>query len=422
MDSLILRGTTYHYRRRVPKRYRSVEPREVINTSLGTDSLTVARSKGPMFWAEKIKGWEARLAGDTDDAEQRFAAAQELAQARGFRYLPMHKVLELPFADLEKRLSAIPIRDGRPDLMEARALLGAAPKPSITVTAALKLYWSLTKDLIQKKSLDQLRCWKNPRIKAIKNFVDVVGDKPISEIDRDDMLDFRDWWIERIEYKGLTANSGNKDITHFSDVIRTVNEMKRLGLSLPLGGLTIKTGDAIPHPPFSDAWISDRLLAPAALDGLNAQARAILLTMINTGARPSEIANLTAKHIVLDSDIPHISIEADDRELKSRNARRKIPLVGCSLEAMRANPEGFPRYRDTSNLSATVNKFLWENGLKETDKHVLYSLRHSYEDRLRRAKIDERIRTQLFGHSYTREKYGEPSMAELLEAVQDAAL
>jgi len=50
--------------------------------------------------------------------------------------------------------------------------------------------------------------------------------------------------------------------------------------------------------------------------------------MVNTGYRPSEAASLTAAQIRLDVDVPHISIEPDDRQLKSRNAQRVIPLVG----------------------------------------------------------------------------------------------
>lgn len=81
-------------------------------------------------------------------------------------------------------------------------------------------------------------------------------------------------------------------------------------------------------------------------------------------------------------------------------ARRIItprrPLLGVSLEAMRAFPEGFPRYRESSvSLSATVNKFLRENSLMESDDYTLYSLRHSFEDRMLAAGIDDRIRRDL---------------------------
>jgi len=197
-------------------------------------------------------------------------------------------------------------------------------------------------------------------------------------------------------------------------VLRTVNRMKRLGLVLPLTDLSFKEGDSKKRPPFSVKWIKEKLLAPGALDGLNPEARAILLVMINTGCRPSELAALTANTIRLDHNVPHISIEPEGRQIKSKHARRTIPLLGVSLEAIRAFPEGFPRYRTSSaSLSATVNKYLRENGLMESDAHVLYSLRHSFEDRMLAAKIDERIRRDLFGHRLSRERYGDGATLEM---------
>jgi len=78
--------------KRVPKRYEPVEPRKFIWLSLHTDSETEANQKAGPAWAQLIAGWEAKLAGDTSDAEQRYAASRDLAAARGFRYLRADKV------------------------------------------------------------------------------------------------------------------------------------------------------------------------------------------------------------------------------------------------------------------------------------------------------------------------------------------
>lgn len=196
--------------------------------------------------------------------------------------------------------------------------------------------------------------------------------------------------------------------------------MKRIGLVLPLDGLSFKEGDAGQRSPFSPEWIQDKLLAPGALDGLNSEARGIFLTMVNTGARPSEIANLTRDRIKLDADVPHISIEPEDRQLKSSYAKRVIPLCGVSLATMQAHPDGFPRYRDKPGLSATVNKFLRENGLAETPEHTMYGLRHAFEDRMLAAGVDDRIRRDLFGHRLDRERYGKGATLEHLQRVVQA--
>jgi integrase len=383
----------------------------------------VAKSKAPVAWEHLVEGWEARLAGDTSDAERRFEAARELAAARGFRYLPAAQVASLPREDLLERIEAVPLRNGQPDRKEAAALLGGAREPKITVSRALELYWTLAADRTIGKSEDQLRRWKNPRIKAVNNFLAVVGDKALADISGDDMLDFRNWWVERIDSEDLTPNSANKDLIHLGDVLKTVNKMKRLGLVLPLTDLSFKEGEKRSRPPFSVAWIRDKLLAPGALDGLNLEARCIVLGMVNTGYRPSEGACLTAAQIRLDHNVPHISIEPVGRQLKSAYARRIIPLAGVSLEAFRQCPDGFPRYADNPALSATVNKYLRANGLMESPGHSLYSLRHSFEDRMLAAGIDDRIRRDLFGHRLTRERYGKGAdLDHLLRVIQAVAI
>lgn len=403
------RNKTFHLIKRVPKRYEGIEPRKVVWISLHTDSETVARQKAPAAWQNMVDAWEARRAGDREDAERRFEAARELAQVRGYRYLSADRVAKLPKEEFLERVRAAVKPDGEPDKIEAAALLGGAKEPPITVERALELFWTLAKDRTLGKSEDQLRRWKNPRMKAIRNFVDVVGNKNIADISADDMLDFRDWWVDRLASEGLAANSANKDLIHIADTLKTVNKMKRLGLVLPVGNMSFKDGkkNKRERPPFSVDWIKTKLLAAGALDGLNLEARCIVLGMVNTGYRPSEAAGLLPEHIRLEHDIPHISIEPVGRQLKTDQSQRVIPLTGVSLEAFKECPKGFARYRETSaTLSATVNKFMRENGLLQTPDHVLYSLRHSFEDRMLAAGVDERIRRDLFGHRLDRERYG----------------
>jgi integrase len=53
---------------------------------------------------------------------------------------------------------------------------------------------------------------------------------------------------------------------------------------------------------------------------------------------------------------------------------------------------------------------------------VFYSLRHSFEDRLLRADVDERVRRDLLGHALGRERYGEGGgLAYKLKMVEKVA-
>ncbi len=409
------RNKTFHLVRRVPKRFSNVEQRSVVTISLHTDSEAKALHKAEAIWERYVEAWEAKRAGDSEDAELRFDAARELADRRGFGFLSAEKVARLPLQEIVARARVAIPENREPDKIEAAAVLGGAREPEITIERALEFFWSLAKDRIIGKSSDQVRRWKTPRIKAVSNFVSIIGNKKISEITADDMLEFRDWWLERMSSENMAANTANKDLIFVSDILKTINVKKRLKLDLPIGGLTIKHSrkNKRIRPPFSNDWIRLKLLAPGALDGLNIEARCILLGMINTGYRPSEAAGLLPQHIILDHDVPHITIKPVGRVLKTQESERIIPLVGISLEAFKLCPNGFPRYRESSiTLSGTINKFLSENQLLETPDHVMYSLRHSFEDRMLAAKIDERIRCDFLGHRLSRERYGDGASLE----------
>jgi integrase len=377
--------------------------------SLNTDSQDLALKKAPAVWETLIAGWEAQLAGKSEDGVLRFEAAQAIAASHGFVYKPIREIEELPLEDLLARVELLQRRDGSVNISAAPAVLGTIEPPAMTVSEALAEYWKLTPDRVHGKSSDQKRRWQNPRKKAVRNFIDVVGDIPMAKLTRDDVLEFRSWWLERISEENLTPNSANKDLIHLADVLRTVNELKGFKLDLPLDKLRLKEREKKERIPFSDEWIRDKILAPGALSGLNGEARAILIGMINTGYRPSEAAGLTADRIRLNHNVPHILIAADEtRLIKNETSRREVPLTGVSLEVFREFPSGFPHYRERpASLSATVNKFLRSNGLMESDKHVMYSLRHSFEDRMLVGRIDERLRRELMGHSLGREKYGQ---------------
>lgn len=93
-------------RKRVPARYAPGESRRIVHLTLHTDSMTVAKQKAPVIWAEMIEAWEAKLKGDSEDAAARFAVAGELAHVRGFRYLHASAVARLPIPEILERVEA----------------------------------------------------------------------------------------------------------------------------------------------------------------------------------------------------------------------------------------------------------------------------------------------------------------------------
>jgi integrase len=406
-------NNTYFLRRRVPIRFKSVEPRRQVKLSLKTDSYIVAVEKAQMVWSELLEVWELRLDGDTAAASQRYEIARRIATRKGFKYMHVEDVAKLPLSDILDRVDAAKDKAGNVSRIDLEATMGTIAKPKLRLSDALESYWPMARDLVLDKSDTQVRLWKNPRKKAFANFIDVCGDMELEEITPEVADNFRNWWLDKIEEQGLTPNSANKDFTYIRAILNQVNRSKRLNLDLPFDAFKIKDGKKTTRPPFSRAWITDELLKPKALDGLNPEARAIFIGMINTGYRLSEGACLTGAQIHLDHNIPHISIEPVGRTLKNHHSERTIPLAGVSLEAFRAFPNGFPRYgADSTTLSATLNKFLTENGLRETPKHSAYCLRHSFEDRLLAQNVPDRLAADLMGHALVRERYGDGASLE----------
>jgi integrase len=210
-------------------------------------------------------------------------------------------------------------------------------------------------------------------------------------------------------------------VHYLRDVLSTVNDNHEPALNLDIEALFKKlrlAPDEETRPPFSTAFIQDVLLDQKKLSGMDEDGRLLICALADTGARPREIVTRTAEDIVLDADVPHIKIRPRVKMIGSKTAKvergktapstRDIPLVGAALYAFEKRPEGFTRYADNVNsFTSRVNKFLRENDLLESDKQSLYSLRHSFQDRLTALEVGERMDHELMGHALKRPQYGD---------------
>lgn len=177
----------------------------------------------------------------------------------------------------------------------------------------------------------------------------------------------------------------------------------------PFRRLYIREKKKPPQPAFEDKWVRNKILTPGALNGITEDIVYPILMIIETGCRPSEIINLRPEDIVLDHPVPHIRIaEQEDRETKTDDSIRGMPLVGISLEAARRAPNGFSHYHDRSSaFSAAAGAAFRRRKLFPTEDHVIYSFRHAFEKRMQEANIDYGLRCLLMGHKVDRPKYGD---------------
>jgi integrase len=358
--------------------------------------------------------WKGLSDGKPMEQLTTYENARRRARALGFDYVENDRLLrQQPEARLE-RLEALVTRGLVNDAGARAALLGTQKRPAFMLSKLFEEYEAATKDEVKDLSPDQLRIWRTGRIRAVERFVEVVGDKPVNDVTPDDAIDYCEWWRDRVVDDEVEAKTANKDIGQLSRMLKEMSVRRRLNLPDFFKGLRLKGETERSQVPYDTDFIQNRLLADDALAALNEDARLVLYIVADTGMRPSEVVNLQKNAILLHASIPYLKVLPDGRRLKTDDSQRDIPLVGAALAAIKLRPEGFPRYRDkSSNLSATLNKFLMENGLRPTNNHTVYSLRHSFKDRLVAAEAPDSLIDSLMGHKTYKPKYGRGPSLEL---------
>lgn len=428
---LVRRGGVWQYRRRVPKhlveRLAATEIRVSTKSRDRTEALRAAASISAALEAQWAKLSESHPSVTV--ACMDFQSALATADALGVAYRPAADIAASRLEDLLERVeklahpldllarsSAVSTSASTdsgslaPGSEILSAVLGGAGKPELTLSTLVDAYQKLASDQTIGKSEKQLKQWKGKHQRAVDTLIARIGDKPLAEITRDDALDFRDWWITRIKDEGYTRNSANKNFGALAGMMRTVDEAFRLNLSLPFKAVRIAGAKYTRRQAYDPDFVRQHFLAAPKIGGLNAEAADIVRMVALTGMRPSEIVALEARRIRIDDPIPHLQIRPDARQLKTGASERDMPLVGQALAIMRMHSDGFPRYRASADsFSAIANKCLDTAGLRPTRAHSVYSLRHSFKDRMIAVGTPERIQDELMGHTLKGMPYGNGS-------------
>lgn len=419
-ESILKRGNVWQFFMRVPVEYAAIDKRTFIKFSLKTSDKSEALRRSAEARERLFTLWQAQSLGHETVSVEKFEAIVKHCQALGFQYKPLGALSDEEIVKRVVQTEAMPEES-------AIAAVGVARQPTDSSKNMFELFEKTRAVENANKSKHQLRVWKNPFLRALELFHQVNEEKPIEDISRNDALAVHSHLSERLLAKEIGASSANRIMTSLSSMWNSYAKRAQLDAQNPFRNLHIKEKKKTVRPPVPEDYIK-RALKPGALDNLNSQCRAILLTVINTGCRPSEIIGLEAQHIHLAANIPYIQIKPDGRDLKTDDSERDVPLLGVALEAMRAHPQGFPEYRDRPlSATANINKFIKNNKLvpchpdDEKKSLTCYSYRHSFQDRLTAAEVPERIARDLMGHRLKGERYGDGASLEhkarILEAI-----
>jgi len=401
---LFERNGTFIYRRGIPNHLHNLAARSEFKESLRTTDPSVAIIR----YSEIHSKYEAifdQLRNGTPynpKASLPVERLKPLASVLGTEYLSAQEMIKRndPL-ELVKRYAQWE-KLGRPEGDSFDAIFGAQPDP-IRLSDALAFYEEHIRDELIGLT-DRAKSKKlNPKRSAIKGFIDFLGaDMDINDIDRPTVLAFRAHLLDRIEDGQIIGGTANKLLGHIRLVLNTNIKQRNLPVANPLSEIRVKEEKGS-RPPFSIEFLRNNWFGDGIFDELNNECQSLLFAMIDTGCGHNELCGLDPDDdIKLDHEVPHIIIRPNQhRTLKTNHRGREIPLVGYSLSAFKQCPDGFPRYRRSNGSEAAsglMMKFLRTNNMLESPSHTVYSLRHTFKDRMRVHKLPPDLQNYLMGH------------------------
>ena len=428
LGTLIKRSDTWHLRIRVPLRYKHVHTAREIHRSLKTGDEREAKARAALVEHQIFADLDAKLAGRTTPAEvSHYDAIVKLAAARGHSYKTADELAGGDLKEILKRLNTLTMANENPGSAASKALLGSIDRPKLTITEVAEGMFDRYPQEVRYKNEKQQKVWRARWTRPTSKLTEMLGFDPVFEdITRADAVSFRDALKDRVLEEDIKGASAQKDIQNLDQMWR--KHFEALGLDSveappsPFRELTrgLSRLDEESRKNEVSVDVIKKLIVPSTMSHMNEQLRDLVLILIETGARQSEITDLPPSSIFLDDKIPHIWIRlekgSDVREIKNRGTARKIPLVGVALDAMRRHPEGFPKYRAKGTFSGEANLHLKAKNLLP-EGVTIGGLRHSFESRLKNIGVHSDDRGELMGHSVKRirgrEHYGDAMSLEM---------
>ena len=189
----------------------------------------------------------------------------------------------------------------------------------ITLSEALETY-------VTQKGAGKPKTFKAAAQRACTYLVDACGAKTLAEYTRTDALGYRDYLIA----KGLVGSSVGRVISSIRAIFNFAISEYALDLKNPFVGMYFD----------KSAGVSKRLPIPIEdirkvqhlCRAIDDDLRWLVALVSDTGMRLAEGAGLLKSDIILDVDIPHISLKPHPwRPLKTSGSKRIYPLVRASL-------------------------------------------------------------------------------------------
>ena len=244
-DFLTRRDGTWHFVRRVPQEFARLDARGIVRHSTKVKVRDDRTGRRATRIAEKLNSeleafWQAAAHGPAREQAARYDATRQFARTLGFEYVENEQLLQFPIERLLERLETL-VSKGVADKPVARAAaLGTEKRPILMLSKLFDEFEALVADEIKDLSPEQLRIWRNARMRSAAQFVERVGDKPVTEVTEDDGLDYVEWWRGRIIKRDALPKTANRDIGQLSRMLKDVSVRRRLKIPEIFKGLRLR--------------------------------------------------------------------------------------------------------------------------------------------------------------------------------------
>lgn len=256
--------------------------------------------------------------------------------------------------------------------------------------------------------------------RALKLYEDFTDNPPIKELTRLTGDGFRSWLQDPT--RGTTSKTAKDRMTWVKSLLKYAHLELELIQRNPWEGLDIVAKTTYRRRPWStselQALFSQKLFTSYELPEIKkAGADAaywIPIIILYTGARVSEIAQLQTKDIIIESEIPILSItnEGASQQVKTLAGVRKIPIhselirLGFLEYASRIKEGNHPSLWPKLIMRKDKSGGYFSNWFGEFRKSIgleaapdLHSLRHLVRSRLAEEDIQETLIDSLLGHT-----------------------
>lgn len=275
------------------------------------------------------------------------------------------------------------------------------PTPEPTFADAKRLY---LRERVKGQSSETAR---TSRVDRVEGFVTTAlgGNIALRKIGRAGAREVRDYMLSDRQLTPATAKRYVNDIR----AIMTLGIREyELDIANPFANLTITVNTIArqERDPFTEAQlvvVQQQLNQHASVD-----LQRIFRMLCGTGCRLAEVTGLMVEDVVADAPLPYINLVFNEhRRLKNTASIRRVPLMGDALKAAKEAKKAagssvmlFPAYgkeRGGDNASSALMRHLRE--VIAERKVTVHSTRHTMEDRMIRAEVDEYDRNLVLGHS-----------------------